>query len=61
METHKTSSAKADTRQLVAGWFLTLSYVIGSPVTALPAFAYAALQVWYGIRVYRQNCGNPHF
>ena len=30
---------------------------IGSPMTSLPALTYVALQVWYGIRVYRQNSG----
>jgi len=28
---------------------------IHSPLTALPALGYTALQIWYGIRVYRQN------
>lgn len=29
------------------------------PLTALPAFAYTAIQIWYGIRVYRQDRANP--
>lgn len=28
---------------------------IGSPVTSLPAVGYTLLQVWYGIRIYRQR------
>lgn len=28
---------------------------IDSPITALPALGYAAIQIWYGIRVYSQN------
>lgn len=28
---------------------------INSPVTALPALVYTALQIWYGFRMYRQN------
>lgn len=28
---------------------------IGSAITALPAVAYTALQIWYGIRVHQQN------
>jgi len=31
---------------------------IDSPLTALPALAYTAIQVWYGFRVYR-NAGDP--
>ena len=30
---------------------------IDSPVTALPALAYTALQIWYGLRMYRQLPG----
>jgi hypothetical protein len=33
---------------------------IGSPLTALPALAYALIQAWYGIRVYRQYRTNTH-
>lgn len=32
---------------------------INSPVTSLPALVYTVLQVWYGLRVYRQNRGIP--
>ncbi|WP_354696717.1 DoxX family protein [Elongatibacter sediminis] len=28
---------------------------IGSPLTSLPAIAYVFIQIWYGIRIYRQN------
>lgn len=28
---------------------------IGSPLTSLPALAYTAIQIWYGIRVYRPS------
>jgi len=115
-------SAKSDKWQLIAGWFLTLSYAVGaplyaiieaktgifserfdyspaflyfvagtqfvcslvlfvrflapwsiavltvlalgavashfridSPVTALPALGYTVIQIWFGIRVHRQN------
>lgn len=30
---------------------------IDSPLTALPALAYVAIQVWYGLRVYRKAGG----
>jgi len=32
---------------------------IGSPLTSLPAVAYTLIQIWYGIRVYRQNQEKP--
>jgi len=28
---------------------------IDSPITALPALGYTAIQIWYGFRVYRQH------
>lgn len=28
---------------------------INSPITALPALAYTAVQIWYGFRLYRQR------
>jgi len=29
--------------------------MINSPLAALPALAYTAIQVWYGLRLYRQD------
>ncbi len=29
---------------------------INSPVTALPALGYTAIQIWYGVTVNRENC-----
>jgi len=119
-------SARVDRRQLIVGWFLVLSYAIGSPVfaiveartglisqrfdyspdflylvsgiqfvcslvlfvrsaapwsamvltvltagavvshfrinspvAALPALVYSALQIWYGLRMYRQLHDKP--